>query len=111
MGTSLSSAEFIDANIQAAEAVRGRGGTVSFDPNLRKEILGAPGIRDAMLRILALTDLYLPSGDELTLLTRAAQPEAAVRELLGRGIRAIVRKQGAAGAVYHDAEGARAVGA
>jgi tagatose kinase len=105
MGSSLSSAEFIALNIETAEAVKARGGTVSFDPNLRKEILNAPGMRDAMLRILSLTDLYLPSGDELTLLTDADDPEGAVRELLNSGIRAIVHKRGAGGAQYYDARG------
>ena len=69
MGSSLSSADFVALNIETAEAIKARGGTVSFDPNLRKEILSVPGMRDAMLRILSLTDLYLPSGEELTLLT------------------------------------------
>ncbi|TCO70341.1 sugar kinase [Rhodovulum euryhalinum] len=105
MGSSLSSPELIALNLETAAAVRGRGGTVSFDPNLRPEILDAPGLRDAMERVLALTDLYLPSGDELTLLTRAQHPEDAVRELLADGIRTVVHKQGAAGARHHDTGG------
>ena len=62
MGSSLSSAEFADLNIQTAEAVKQRGGTVSFDPNLRKEILDAPGISKAMARILALTAPGFPGA-------------------------------------------------
>ncbi|MAC79046.1 MAG: sugar kinase [Rhodobacteraceae bacterium] len=104
MGSSLSSAEFVDLNLQAGEEVRARGGTVSFDPNLRKEILTAPGMADAMARILALTDLYLPSGDELTLLTQFKDQAGAIDELLGGGIKAIVHKNGAQGATYHDAD-------
>lgn len=102
MGSSLSSPEFVDMNINAVEAVRSRGGTVSFDPNLRKEMLSAPGMREAMARILTMTDLYLPSGDELTLLTRAVAPEEALDELFDTGIKAVVHKQGTAGARYHD---------
>jgi sugar/nucleoside kinase (ribokinase family) len=41
MGSSLSSGEFVDLNVETAEAVKARGGTISFDPNLRKEILDA----------------------------------------------------------------------
>ena len=103
MGSSLSSGEFVALNIEAARAVKARGGTVSFDPNLRKEILDAPGMRDAMQNVLALTDLFLPSGGELTLLTSADDPQAAFGELLGRGVAAIVLKQGSAGARYVDA--------
>ena len=111
MGSSLSSAEFVEANVEAAGAIRARGGTVSFDPNLRKEILSAPGMSGAMARIVALTDLYLPSGEELTLLTEAQDEAGAVAELLGQGIRAVVHKQGARGACYHDANGRLTVAA
>lgn len=101
MGTSLSSQEFVEFNIEAAKAIRARGGTVSFDPNLRKEMLEAPGVADAMSTIIALTDLYLPSDAELTLLTRSKSKDDAIAELLHSGIKAIVHKQGAHGASYH----------
>lgn len=102
MGSSLSSPEFVSLNLRAAESIRGRGGTVSFDPNLRPEILSAPGMADALQRMVSMTDLYLPSGDELTLLTDASETDPAIDELLNRGIKAIVHKRGANGATYHD---------
>lgn len=105
MGSSLSGAEFIGINIDAARRIKARGGTVSFDPNLRKEMLAAPGMDDAMRRILAMTDLFLPSGDELTLLTEARDPAGAVAELLRGGVSAVVHKNGSDGARYHDASG------
>ncbi len=103
MGSSLSSPEFIAINLNAAQLVKQRGGSISFDPNLRKEILAQEGMREAMSEVLALTDLFLPSGEELFLLTEATTPEAAVQELLGRGIRAVVHKLGAEGVHYFDA--------
>jgi sugar/nucleoside kinase (ribokinase family) len=109
MGTSLSSPEIIGFNIGAARGIRAKGGTVSFDPNMRKEILDAPGVADAMEAILDITDLFLPSGEEITLLTRARDEAGAVSELLARGIRAIVHKKGVEGACHHDATGSRSV--
>ncbi|HMQ56912.1 MAG TPA: sugar kinase [Rhizobiaceae bacterium] len=109
MGSSLSSPEFVALNIEAVETVRARGGTVSFDPNLRKEILAAPGMEDATRRILGLTDLFLPSGDEPMLFTRESDPEAAMAELLDRGIAAIVHKRGVDGATFFDRNGKIAV--
>ncbi|MEM9443124.1 MAG: sugar kinase [Pseudomonadota bacterium] len=103
MGSSLSSPEFISLNVETSEAVKGRGGTVSFDPNLRKEILDAPGMREAMVRILQMTDLFLPSDEELTLLTEAIDHGVAIQELFGLGIKAIVHKNGVKGAHYYDA--------
>lgn len=109
MGSSLTSAEFVALNLEAAGQIKARGGTVSFDPNLRKEMLSAPGMAEAMERIVALTDLFLPSGDELFLLTDAKDEAGAVAELLERGVSAIVHKKGAAGASYHDARGSQSV--
>lgn len=104
MGSSLSSAAFVDLNLTAAAAVKARGGTVSFDPNLRREMLSAPGMTEAMTRIVAMTDLLLPSGEELTLLTEARDELSAVAELLSRGVQAIVHTKGAEGACYHAAD-------
>jgi sugar/nucleoside kinase (ribokinase family) len=109
MGSSLSSPEIIGFNMDAARAIRARGGSVSFDPNLRKEILDARGMAEAMQAILALTDLFLPSGDEIALLTSAKDAAGAAAELLSHGIKAIVHKQGATGVNYIDASGAQFV--
>ena len=102
MGTSLFSPDLLQANLAAIDIVKGQGGTVSFDPNLRPELLGAPGMADTMRHILRQTDLYLPSGPELTLLTAAQTAPEAVAELLTLGPRVIVHKKGGAGASYHD---------
>ena len=109
MGSSLSSPEIIAFNIETARAIKARGGTVSFDPNLRKEILDAPGMAGAMQTILSVTDLFLPSGEEITLLTEAKDEAGAVAELLARGAKAIVHKQGARGVTCFDASGSRFV--
>jgi sugar/nucleoside kinase (ribokinase family) len=105
MGTALSSPALAELVGSALQQVRARGGTVSFDPNLRKEMLAAPGMRARLDAVLAQTDLFLPSGDELFLVSETADETRAVGELLGRGIRTVVVKQGAEGAVCHDAEG------
>jgi len=101
MGSSLSSPEFVSLNVDTALAVKKRGGTISFDPNLRKEILDAPGMRAAMLQILAIADLFLPSDEELTLLTKSDNHRDAVQELRDLGLSAIVHKQGVKGAHFY----------
>jgi D-tagatose-1,6-bisphosphate aldolase subunit GatZ/KbaZ len=55
--------------------------------------------------MLACCDTFLPSGEELMLLTGASTPQAAVSEILDLGVSAIVVKNGVAGATYHDANG------
>jgi len=109
MGSSLSSPAIIAFNIDAARTIRARGGSVSFDPNLRKEILDAPGVAEAMQAIVSVTDLFLPSGEEISLLTEAKEENGSVAELLARGIKAIIHKQGSNGVTYFDATGSRFV--
>jgi tagatose kinase len=105
MGSALASPALAEMVREALRRIRSRGGTVSFDPNLRKEILSAPGMREALDEVLSQTDLFLPSGDELFLLSGAADADGAARDLLDRGIRTIVVKRGAEGATSYDATG------
>jgi D-tagatose-1,6-bisphosphate aldolase subunit GatZ/KbaZ len=104
-GPSLFSARIIEMTARAVELVKGNGGTISFDPNIRKEVIGDPEVRAALTAMLARCDTFLPSGDELTLLTEATTPGAAISEILALGVTGIVVKNGAEGAVYHDASG------
>ncbi|WP_240232625.1 sugar kinase [Devosia lacusdianchii] len=102
MGSSLVSAGIIEAVLFALGEVKARGGTVSFDPNIRKEMLEFTGLRAALHKVLAQTDLFMPSGAEVLLFSDAITEETAARDILARGVRAVVLKQGAAGARYVD---------
>jgi tagatose kinase len=102
MGTALFSPRIVEVILEAAEAIKARGGTISFDPNLRPEILDLPGLREACETLFRRCDLFLPSGVELYLFTNAKDEKAAIAEILGHGIRAIVHKRGADGASYFD---------
>ena len=103
MGSSLFSPELIAEAGKAVVQVRQAGGTVSFDPNVRREMLGLPGMRAGLEAMLRQCDLFMPSGTELDLLTDADGEQAAIDEILSSGVSAIVVKRGAAGASYHDA--------
>ena len=105
MGSSLFSFRIIDATKRAIEMVKEQGGTVSFDPNIRKEMLAIPEMRAALEFMLEYSDIFLPSGPELMLLTEAKTEAEAIAEILGLGVSAIVMKRGSQGASYHDANG------
>ncbi len=100
MGSSLFSFRIIDATKKAIEIVKGQGGTISFDPNVRKEMLRIPEMRDALRYVLELADTFLPSGHEVTLLAEAADEANAVKELHALGVKEIVIKRGANGSSY-----------
>ncbi|WP_131114205.1 tagatose kinase [Lichenihabitans psoromatis] len=103
MGSSLFAPAIVAATEAAIETVKERGGTVSFDPNVRKEMLDLPGMREAFGRVLAKTDLFLPSGPELFLFADAADEMEAAQAILTGGVSCIVVKQGADGARCHVA--------
>lgn len=106
MGTSLFSESVVEAILSAVGVIKAKGGTVSFDPNVRPEMLGLPGLRSAFDEIFSCCDLYLPSGAELFLFTEVTDEEAAIAEILNRGAKAVVVKHGAEGAAYYDRSGA-----
>ncbi|MFJ6327052.1 MULTISPECIES: sugar kinase [unclassified Rhizobium] len=105
MGSALFSDGIVEAIHEATRRIKAKGGTVSFDPNIRKEMLELPGMREALGHALENTDLFMPSGAEIFLFTQATEEKAAVAELLARGIKAVVIKRGAEGASYFDASG------
>jgi sugar/nucleoside kinase (ribokinase family) len=100
MGTALSAPGLADVARIAIDRITARGGTLSFDPNLRPEIVDAPGLREALDEVLARSDLFLPSGEEIYLFTKADAEAAAVQELLDRGVGDIVIKRGDRGASH-----------
>ena len=102
MGSSLFSPGLREATAKAVDIVKRQGGRVSFDPNVRPELLGIPEMRETLTAVLKGTDVFLPSGPELTLLGEATTEEDAVAKLLGLGISEIVVKRGREGCTYHD---------
>ena len=102
MGTALFSPSIVEVVLRAADAIKARGGTISFDPNLRPEMLSLPGLREACETLFRRCDVFLPSGVELYLFTSAKQKRGAIEEIFAHGIKAIVHKRGAEGASYFD---------
>ncbi len=101
-GTALCAPGLAHVAREAIARIKARGGTLSFDPNLRPEILDTPGLRQALHDVLAQTDLFLPSGEEVFLFAEAGDEAAAVKELLDRGIGDIVIKRGNNGASHFN---------
>ncbi|WP_144153143.1 sugar kinase [Paraburkholderia sp. BCC1885] len=102
MGSSLFSAGIVEAMKKVLETVKGQGGTISFDPNVRKEMLRIPDMRKALDFVLDYTDIFLPSGHEVTLLATASSEAGALEELFRRGVREVVVKRGKDGCSFHD---------
>lgn len=105
MGSALSIPAVAELTESAVAEVRRRGGRISFDPNVRKEMLGDPALRARFERLLGQADLFLPSGEEILLFAEAPDAETAAERLLARGVGEIVLKRGAAGSSHFGPAG------
>lgn len=106
MGSTLSVAGLTEIVTYAVQAVRARGGSTSFDPNMRKELIG--GADGALFSTLVDdADLLLPSGDELLAAAGVDDQHQAVTALFARGVGEIVLKRGADGSSHFGSDGSR----
>jgi sugar/nucleoside kinase (ribokinase family) len=106
MGCSLSASESMRrAILKAVEIAKSNHIKISFDPNIRFELLDAIGIKNVFSSILASTDILLTGFTEATILTETVTAEDAVKAFQAMGIRFIVIKDGSKGAsVYNGQE-------
>ena len=106
MGSTLSMSESVLAVChEALRLAQDAGAMISFDPNLRPELLPLESARIAFASFIAAADIFLPTDNELLQLTQANAVESAIDELLqARPERIIAVTRGAAGcSVYSEA--------
>ncbi|TDG04745.1 sugar kinase [Paraburkholderia guartelaensis] len=87
-----------DAALAALEHARANGVRVSFDTNLRLKLWPLARARAVMNEVLRLTDICLPSWDDVAVLTSLEDRDAIVDYLLARGARVVALKLGKDGA-------------
>jgi tagatose kinase len=99
MGCSLLASDAFRAEILGAlEAFAARGAKISFDPNLRIELLGPRGLEEVVKPVLTRCAVLQPGVDELLLL--AGEPtieQAAARLFQNPRLELIALKRGAKG--------------
>ena len=105
VGSSLSMASVASYVKDALSIVKSREGTVSFDPNVRPEIMQDPELATLLLHVLWNSDLVLPSEGELTHLCNTQTDEQAITELLNKGVPEIVLKRSDKGASRYTSDG------
>ena len=85
---------------QAVEWTCEAGGKVSFDPNLRPELMGLDESRRVFAYYLDRADLLLPTAEEARALTATTDDEEAAARLLGDAERLVVFKRGSEGSTF-----------
>ncbi|ULB11907.1 sugar kinase [Cereibacter azotoformans] len=98
MGSALSIPAAAEVIVAAATAVKARGGSLSVDPNLRKELAQDAATARTFAALVAMADLLLPSGDELERAAGVAGEAAALERLFALGVREVALKRGVGGA-------------
>jgi len=77
---------------------------VSFDPNLRPEMLNIKKILEICKPVLEATDILLPSGEEAEMLAGVNGEIQACKKLLEKGPKIVILKQGKDGATIFSKE-------
>jgi sugar/nucleoside kinase (ribokinase family) len=108
MGTAFAIPGVWEILEHAIGVIKQRGGSISLDPNLRKELLQHGQTQERFARLIALADLILPSGEELFVAAGADDEATAVQSLFRYNASEIVLKRGEHGAAYFGSDGARA---
>lgn len=106
MGCSLMvSEEMRGVILEIASKVKGNGGLISFDPNIRAELLGGGKLEEVIGPLIELADVLLPGEKELLSITCKQTQEEACGWLFSNGIGRIVIKRGKGGARLVQREG------
>lgn len=102
-GISLAiSASARDTVFEAMAVAREAGTIVSLDSNLRLKLWSVEDARVAIERAMALSDLFLPSVDDVVVLSGHSDPDAIIDWSHGLGAKQVVLKLGGDGAVVSD---------
>jgi fructokinase len=103
VGSSLYNRGAILAARAAVAEARRRGSRISFDPNIRPELMGSPEVREALWETLGICDLFLPSESDLRFFYPGLPRDEVIKRILDRpSVQAVILKQGAVGSSYVD---------
>ena len=90
--------------LHALRVAQAAGTQISFDSNLRLKLWSLEAARAAMLPVIAQTDIFLPSLDDVTVLSQLTAPAAIVQWSHDQGAKSVVLKMGAQGVLYSDGQ-------
>jgi 2-dehydro-3-deoxygluconokinase len=104
-GISLAiSASARDTAFEAMKQAREAGTLVSFDSNLRLKLWPLDEARAGITRAISLCDLFLPSVDDVAMLSGHSDPQAIIDWTHRLGARQVVLKLGGDGALASDGQ-------
>jgi 2-dehydro-3-deoxygluconokinase len=93
-----------DTAFEAMAQARAAGTLVSFDSNLRLKLWSLDDARAGITRAVGLCDLFLPSVDDVNVLSGHSDPQAIVDWSHKLGAKQVVLKLGSEGALVSDGQ-------
>ncbi len=96
------SAGACDTSFEAMETAREAGTLVSFDSNLRLKLWPLARARACTAQAVSLCDVFLPSLEDMLVLTGLTEPNDIVHWSHDHGARTVVLKLGSEGALVSD---------
>ena len=86
---------------KAVNLTRKVGGKISFDPNLRPELMSVSDSRKIFAPYLEIADVLLPTAEEARALSSFADDDDAARSLSAKSGRVLALKRGAKGSTFY----------
>jgi sugar/nucleoside kinase (ribokinase family) len=107
MGCSLMAGESLHGEIvRAVEYLHGRGAWISFDPNIRPELLGERSLMDVVGPVLSRASVLMPGEAELAMIGGSEDEEESLARLFQReALELVVVKRGSRGASVFERGG------
>lgn len=94
MGSALFNDNLRKAAKKAIGICKERGIKISFDPNIRKELLEDSAMKNSLDEMYEACDIFLPSEEELGLFVDIEDEKEAVESILNKGKEYVVIKKG-----------------
>lgn len=107
MGCSLSAKkEFGEEIVKTMELAKQKGAKISFDPNIRKELLKDEASLELVKKVLDHTSVFLPGVEELLMIMKAGNIEDAVEQAFKNPVLEILAlKKGSKGCTVYTRQG------
>jgi sugar/nucleoside kinase (ribokinase family) len=93
-GSVLASAEMCEKVLHVCKALHRRGVRISFDPNIRKELIGDVSYFSAVNELMGICTCFLPSDDDAATLFPGESLNSFAARLFANGVDYVVLKRG-----------------
>jgi sugar/nucleoside kinase (ribokinase family) len=93
-GSAIADAGMANKVLSVCKALHGKGVPISFDPNVRKELVGNPAYFAAVREMIDMAAIFLPSEEDAQALFPGRGLKDIAEEMFAKGARAVVLKKG-----------------